>query len=236
MLRCIAKKPSALVLGTALLLLPAGCKKPVPVVSCMAFSCPNIPATMSVKPGQSFFYAFGPPLLPGTVTYTLISGTMPANLALTTVKSQGQMAGTIDSTLPDSTTYDFTVRIEDNMHHQCDLPFVFTVVSTADPAAYPQILKQAMSPACTATDKATLKLTFIPSAFGQHGLTWSLEQGSTLPAGLVLDPVTGEVDGKASGDFTFSLLATDTTNSQTSLTGDDQLISATFGTGGGGGT
>ncbi len=134
----------------------------------------------------------------GTLTWSLAAGSLPAGLSLSA-------SGILQGTPTESGTFNVTVRVSDGtqtaekeLTMSCAVPLQITTASLADTwtgASYYQPLM---------------------ASGGLGAATWSLAAGSTLPAGLSVDP-SGTLMGTpvAAGTYSFSLTATDTTGSST---------------------
>src|SRR5207244_13626984 len=128
----------------------------------------------------------------GTQTSSVVSGALPAGLALNS--SNGAISGT------PTATGDYTFKIQVTNGSQTDAE-TFTL-SVVDP------LKIGKAP--TGAEVGVL-FEFTPSATGgRPGYTWALE--GTLPAGLVFDAAAGAISGKptAPGSYALKLVIKDT--------------------------
>jgi len=130
----------------------------------------------------------------GTRTWSVQSGTLPTGI---TLSSGGLLSGTPSAT----GDFSFTVRVSDGMTSDART-YTLTIVAplkitplTASPVGEVAVPFQ-LQPAATG---------------GKPGFTWSLAGGTTLPAGLTLDPHTGAIGGRPAlaGSFPLKLTVTD---------------------------
>jgi large repetitive protein len=143
----------------------------------------------------------------GTQTWSLASGALPAGLQL---GSNGLLSGTPTA----AGDFPFTVRVSDGSRAATQA-YTLTVV--------PRLTVGAVQvPAGEVARPFQLRLA---ATGGRAGYTWSLATGSTLPAGLTLDPA-GVISGTptAPGTFPLKLTVTDTLGFTDSV--DVQLVLA----------
>jgi hypothetical protein len=133
----------------------------------------------------------------GTAPYTwsLLSGTLPAGLAIS-----GQL---ITGTPTTAGTSAFTVKVTDNAAATATLAVSLTIASTL-------AVTTASLPGGTVGVSYT---TTLAAANGTTPYTWAVTAGS-LPAGLVLDPAAGTITGtpSAAGVSTLTITVTDSAN------------------------
>lgn len=128
------------------------------------------------------------------LTWSITDGALPDGLSLSTT------TGAITGTPTASGSFAFTVRVADNNGARDDAELQIVV------AAVPDITTGSL-PGATLT--APYAKTLAVSG-GTAPLTWSIANGS-LPAGLAIDPDTGEISGTptVSGSETFDVVVTD---------------------------
>ena len=130
----------------------------------------------------------------GSSTWSVTGGTLPAGLAVD--PSTGEITGTPTT----SGTSTFTLQVTDQSGSTATQSESVTVL--ADPSITSGVL---------AGGEVGVPYDQTPTATGGSGdLTWSVAGGS-LPAGLTLDPTTGEITGTptTTGTFIFTLQVTD---------------------------
>jgi large repetitive protein len=128
----------------------------------------------------------------GTQTWSVVSGALPAGLALN--GSNGAISGT------PTATGDYTFKIQVTNGSQTDSE-TFTL-SVVDP------LKISKAPSDA---EVGVPFEFTPSGTGgRPGYTWSME--GTLPAGLAFDVASGAISGKptVAGSYVLKLVIADT--------------------------
>ena len=156
----------------------------VPTVSSPAFGAGEVGVAYDTTPSASG----------GTGPYTWsVTGSLPAGLTLD--PTTGEVTGS--PTSPGTST--FTLVATDALGASATQP------ESVDVAAVPTV-----SSAVLPAGEVGVSYDATPSATGGTGpYTWSVT--GTLPAGLTLDPTTGEVTGSptSSGTSTFTLVATD---------------------------
>ncbi len=164
---------------------------------------PDPSFTSSVLPSgeQSVGYDVTPGATGGTGSYTwsVTDGTLPAGLTLS--NSTGEISGVPTA----SGTFPFTLTATDIDNQQATQ--AESVIIAPDPSI--------TSPALPGGEHG-VSYDVTPSATAGTGTyTWSLA-GGTLPDGLTLSSVTGEISGvpTARGTFPFTLVVTDADNQQ----------------------
>jgi hypothetical protein len=163
-------------------------------------ACPAITVSPSTLPGATPGAAYGPVQFTqtggsGAITWTLQSGSLPAGMNLS---ASGALGGTPTAT----GTFTFTVRAT-------DVNGCFGEVTVTLTVTCPTIT---VTP--TALLDAVVNTAYSPVTFTQTGspttVTWTLQSGA-LPAGMTLS-AAGVLSGTptATGAFTFTVRATDT--------------------------
>ncbi|NCX96770.1 MAG: hypothetical protein EBX41_10300, partial [Chitinophagia bacterium] len=127
-----------------------------------------------------------------TITYTLVSGSFPANISLNS--STGVISGTAPIISSD-TVYNFTLRATDNAGNSSDRNFFVRVLA-------PPVTWQTAS-GSLGTDYTQRSSSFTVSATSQFPVTYSLVSGS-LPTGHSLNTSSGVISGTASGVADYS--------------------------------
>ncbi|MGA2835658.1 MAG: putative Ig domain-containing protein [Acidimicrobiales bacterium] len=130
----------------------------------------------------------------GSDTWSVANGTLPPGLGIDV--STGEVVGT--PTVPGTSTFDLVVT--DGLGSVSSQPESVTVAAPA-----------VITSSALTGGEVGVAYDFDPSAAGGSGsYTWSVANGA-LPAGLVIDPGTGEVTGFPTdgGTATFDLVATD---------------------------
>jgi len=144
------------------------------------------------------------------ITWSISSGSLPANLSLTA--DTGLISGTVDTA---ATTQTFTVVATDS-NDVVSSPESLTITVNAAPAVLTSSLP-------TATEGQVGYSQTLVSSGGTAPITWSVSSGS-LPAGLSLASDTGLISGTVDGSATtetFTVVATDANgvaSTDTSLT------------------
>ena len=160
----------------------------------------------------------------GTLTWTILNGTLPAGLSLNSV------SGTLSGTPTTANTYSFVVEVSDTSGDTASQTFSLTIASAAP------IVITTVSPLPAATDLSAYS-TIIAGSGGTAPYNWSVISGS-MPAGLMFTPVvtsgstpTASVTGTPStaGTFSFTVqlagsLSGQVTTKTFSLTVNPQLI------------
>ena len=121
------------------------------------------------------------------LAWSVVSGSLPTGLALN--PTSGQIAGNISSTIPNGTTFTFTVQVKDST-----LPSPGQIVQKA----FSITVQQPTPPAITTTSlptgtTAAAYNTSLQATGGIPPYTWSIVSGQ-LPSGLTLSP-TGTISG-----------------------------------------
>jgi large repetitive protein len=135
----------------------------------------------------------------GTQQWSVASGTLPPGIGLGT---DGTLSGTVPAGTPKG-DFAFTARVSDGNRSATKAytlavraTLAITPVTEVPPA---EVGRPFTLPALTATG-------------GSESYTWSVAPGTTLPAGLTLDPATRTLAGTptVAGTFPVKLLVTDT--------------------------
>jgi len=140
----------------------------------------------------------------GTLTYSVITGSLPGGLTLNT--ATGAITGTPNA----GGAFPFTIQAADAYGDSASKAYSIVV-------GYP---------ALTITTAATLPTGYVSASYDQvlaasggsgSGYTWALKTGSSLPAGLTLSRA-GAITGKptASGANSFTITLTDSASNTTS--------------------
>ena len=151
---------------------------------------------------------------PESVVYSLPNGSLPPGLSMDT--SNAHISGTPTR----AGTYQFWIRIQDIPAWQggifwcsdaetSERQFQITVVEGLQ-----IVQRQSALPAGQTNTAYNMQLT----ATGGSGLSWSVSSGS-LPAGLTLNPSTGQISGTPTqtGDSTFQVKVTDGSGSRSDV-------------------
>ena len=120
-----------------------------------------------------------------TVTYALISGTLPSGIS---IDIHGLLSGT-PTIVTSNVTSTFTVRVTDNLGNLRDRTFSMTIVGSNPP----KILK--FDPLGTYFDGQYVDIDITALDLDiEDTITWSLSAGQ-LPDGVTLDKHTGKISG-----------------------------------------
>ena len=140
----------------------------------------------------------------GAHTWSLVSGTLPTGTALRSCLPwfASGCTGGLTGVLTTPGTYNFTLRVADAIGGAMTQAFTVRVTGLVitDPSPRDAFVGDGYSYQFTAA--------------GNSGpVTWSLQQSTTLPAPLTLDPVTGTISGTPAtpGNYSFCLGASDGT-------------------------
>lgn len=153
-------------------------------------------ATLRATGGSGTGYAFA-----------LTTGTLPPGL---TLSPAGAISGTPTGTAGTST---FTVQVTDSSNATAQRQFSIVIGAGG---GNPSITTSALNAASAGTAySATLAATG-----GTPPYTWSVAPGSSLPAGLTLNPATGVISGTPSavGNYSFTVRVQDAANPSASAT------------------
>lgn len=157
------------------------------------------------------------------LTWTIISGSLPPGLTLTT--STGQISGTPTTQSP--TPYSFEVQVTDS--------------SLLPPNNQPQTASQSLSITVGRPNTLAIATTSLPEAEsanlysqkivatgGIAPFNWTLTKG-ILPTGMSLDASTGVISGVATAvsSNTFTIQVTDSENAMASATFTISIVAAT---------
>ena len=168
--------------------IPGGAPAPPPLSIAQSSLSPT--ATIVGKPYSFQFSAQGG----GTQTWSIQSGALPAGIQLS---SSGLLSGT------PTAAGDFTFKVQvSNGMTAAARAYTLAVV--------PEL--QIATPTAPAGEVARPFRLQLAANGGKPQYTWSVAGGTTLPAGLILDPATGVLSGTpaAAGSFPLKLSVTDT--------------------------
>jgi titin len=146
----------------------------------------------------------------GPFTWSVTTGTLPAGLTLDS--STGEISGTPTA----SGTASFTLEVTDSLGGTGTQVESFSI-SGVPSLTSPSVPNGEVGVAYDVTPTVTA---------GTGPFTWSVT-GGTLPAGLTLDPTTGEISGSptGSGTSTFTLVATDSDGVQATQSESVTIVS-----------
>jgi len=137
----------------------------------------------------------------GTFSWSVSNGSLPPGLSLGT--SSGEVSGTPSAT----GTSNFTLEVTDSAGGSATQ--AETVEIVAAPAGGPSIAPVILTTSLPGGEDGVPYSEFAVAGGGLGPYVWSIVQGS-LPAGLVLAPLTGQVHGTPTGgSSTFQLQVTD---------------------------
>ena len=141
------------------------------------------------------------PAAAANATWSVVSGALPAGIALN--KSNGTIAGT------PTVAGDFTFKIQVTDGSRSD-------AETYTLAVVPQLQISALR---SVAEVGVPFQSAAQAAGGRPQYAWSLGGGTTLPAGLAIDPATGAISGTptAAGKSSVQLVVTDTLGLSTTL-------------------
>jgi formylglycine-generating enzyme required for sulfatase activity len=145
------------------------------------------------------------------ITWSIESGALPEGLSL--AATTGVISGT-PGALEGDETFNFTVKAT-NSAGSGTKQLSITIAAGGDGEGEgegPTITTESLP---NGTVGVAYNQTL--AATGDDTITWSLETGSSLPADLELDEATGYITGtpEAAGTFTFTVIATNATSSDT---------------------
>jgi hypothetical protein len=143
------------------------------------------------------------------VTYSLVSGQLPVGYALT--PSTGIIAGSHNIPIQVVTVYSFTIRATDEEGQYNDRAFTITFVPT-----FPTWVTDATLLPGTVGQYYTTRVI----AISNDVLIYGLASGSSLPAGLSLNTLSGVISGTPTSatNTTFVINAIDNENNTTPKT------------------
>ena len=129
------------------------------------------------------------------VTFSLLSGTLPPGLSISSLNPR---AGRISGTPTTAGSYSFTILADDPGHRQGRRLYTICIAGIT-PATLPD-----------GTVGAVYSQTLVASACATAPLSWQISSGA-LPTGLTLDEATGVISGKptAAGTYNFTVLLQD---------------------------
>ena len=187
-----------------------------PVWNTLAGSIGNFPASIS-----ALYQLSASPVLPATsITYALISGTLPSGL---TINSNGLISGT-PTIVTSNTTSAFTIRVTDNLGNIRDRTFLMTITGSA----IPQFITSNGS-ILTTQDSLWIEL---PIAYSNpktnNPVIVQVKEGA-LPPGLEID-ILGVIRGYPNPPVvTITQPLVSATATQTSSTNNAITVSSTTG-------
>jgi hypothetical protein len=168
-------------------------------VEALSVSTPSLPdATLGVPYTHSLVASGGT----SPYTWSLLSGTLPTGLNLSS-------AGVVSGTPTTTGTASFTVRVTDSRTPSVSAEKALSL-TVGSPAAAPSVTTTSL-PGTTQTAAYNATLT---ASGGVAPLAWSLQAGSSLPAGLTLSgsgTIAGAVGAQAT-TTSFTVLVTDALN------------------------
>jgi hypothetical protein len=140
----------------------------------------------------------------GNIVWTNPAGTLPGGLTL------NAMSGVLSGVPNAQGTFNFTIRATDENNCTGERQYTLTI----NPAGQcPTVTVSPASPALGTGAVGTAYSQSFTQTGGSGAITWSQPSGA-LPAGLTLNPATGELSGTPTtpGTSTFTIRATDANN------------------------
>lgn len=130
------------------------------------------------------------------IEYSIVSGALPNNLTLN--KKTGKISGVVAYTPDSTTTYNFTARASDGVHHvDRDFTITYELTSVADLywlQAEDSIIGRIKHQNYNVVKVDVYDPGDIPTLSGQTTLRYSLASGS-LPPGMAVSTLSGEIYG-----------------------------------------
>ena len=130
------------------------------------------------------------------IEYSIVSGALPDNLTLN--KKTGKISGVVAYTPDSTTTYNFTARASDGVHHvDRDFTITYELTSVADLywlQAEDSIIGRIKHQNYNVVKVDVYDPGDIPTLSGQTTLRYSLASGS-LPPGMAVSALSGEIYG-----------------------------------------
>lgn len=130
------------------------------------------------------------------IEYSIVSGALPDNLTLN--KKTGKISGVVAYTPDSTTTYNFTARASDGVHHvDRDFTIIYELTSVADLywlQAEDSIIGRIKHQNYNVVKVDVYDPGDIPTLSGQTTLRYSLASGS-LPPGMAVSALSGEIYG-----------------------------------------
>ena len=146
------------------------------------------------------------------ISYAVLDTTpLPAELSFNTMT--GELSGTPATAL----TLTFTVEATDTVTGEtAQREFTVTFSEFVPPPPEPPVFTST-SPLPAGDVNQEYTQTIVATSPDENSISYSVVDGDSLPAGLSLDATTGELYGTptTAGTYTFSVLATDTVNAET---------------------
>lgn len=139
----------------------------------------------------------------GSYTWSIVSGSLPAGLQL--------VNGSITGTPTASGTFPITVQVTDTANNVAQQPLTLVVVQPA----------VGISTTSLPSGNFNSLYSFTPSASGgTPPYTWSLPEGTALPAGMSFDSKSGTISGAPgqAGIWNVGIMVTDSANPATTQT------------------